>query len=181
MTQFIETFQVVLKKLESVDINYMIVGSIASMVYGEPRLTKDMDIVVDIKASDAIKFENIFAAPEYYCPPQEILIDEILNRGQFNLLHVSTGLKVDVMVRKKTAFDDSRFARRQNVELWPNFTAFLASAEDVILKKLEFYREGGSEKHLRDIRGILANTEIDKNYVSHWVSQLNLMNEWQKI
>jgi hypothetical protein len=164
-----------------VDISYMIVGSIASMVYGEPRLTRDMDIVIDIDLKDAHKFELLFQQPEYYCPPIEILGDEIRNRGQFNLLHVPTGLKIDVMIKKVTAFDESRFLRRKRIELWEGFTAHLASAEDVIIKKLEYFREGGSEKHIRDIRGIVTNTQLDNTYLKNWITQLHLENEWAKI
>ncbi|OFZ18192.1 MAG: hypothetical protein A2Z20_11740 [Bdellovibrionales bacterium RBG_16_40_8] len=181
MVPFIETFQNALKRLEGADISYMIVGSIASMIYGEPRLTRDMDIVIDVEPEDAIKFEKLFTQPEYYCPPIEILSDEIRNRGQFNLLHVLTGLKIDVIVKKVTAFDQSRFARRQRIELWEGFSANLASAEDIILKKLEYFREGGSEKHIRDIRGIISNTEIDHDYLKSWITKLHLEQEWAKV
>src|SRR5262245_55317568 len=113
----------------------MIVGSIAAMVYGEPRLTRDMDLVIDIQPQDAQKFAQLFCQPEYYCPPIEILGDEINNRGQFNLLHVPTGLKVDIVIKKVTDFDKSRFARSKKIELWDGFSASLASAEDIIIKK----------------------------------------------
>jgi hypothetical protein len=178
---FIETFQNALKRIESVNIEYMVVGSIASMVYGEPRLTRDMDIVIDVGAEDAQKFEQLFKQPEYYCPPIEIISDEIQNRGQFNLLHISSGLKIDVIIKKVTAFDNSRFSRVMRTELWEGFSANLASPEDIIIKKLEYYREGGSEKHIRDIRGIISNTEIDKSYLEEWIAKLHLQNEWSKI
>jgi hypothetical protein len=178
---FIETFQNALKKIESANIEYMIVGSIASMVYGEPRLTRDMDIVIDVAADEARKFEQLFKQPEYYCPPLEVVSDEIRNRGQFNLLHVTTGLKIDVIIKKMTDFDDSRFSRIKRLELWEGFSANLASPEDVIIKKLVYFREGGSEKHIRDIRGILSNTEIDKDYLQEWIAKLHLQNEWTKV
>ncbi len=181
MVPFIETFQNALKRIESANIEYLIVGSIASMVYGEPRLTRDMDIVIDVGPQDANKFAQMFTQPEYYCPPIEVVSDEIQNRGQFNLLHVSSGLKIDVIIKKITPFDDSRFSRVIRTELWEGFSANLASPEDVIIKKLEYFREGGSEKHIRDIRGIIANTEIDKAYLQKWVGDLHLQTEWSKI
>ena len=158
MIPFISTFQGVLQKIESANIPYIIVGSIASMIYGEPRLTRDMDIVLDIHPSDAQNFSQLFLQPDFYCPPSEVLNDEIRNKGQFNLLHPATGLKIDVMVKKNTPFDSGRFARSQKIEIWPGFFAQIASPEDVIIKKLEFYRDGQSEKHLRDIAGIITNT-----------------------
>ncbi len=181
MIAFIETFQSAIEKIEQAKISYMIVGSLASMVYGEPRLTRDMDLVIDISAADSQKFSELFSQPNYYCPPLEVISDEIRNRGQFNLLHVDTGLKIDIMIKKVTAFDQSRFARIRKIELWPNFSANVASPEDVIIKKLEFYREGGSEKHIRDIRGIVSNTKLDQAYLYHWVDHLHLRDEWQKI
>lgn len=181
MSGLIEVFSEVIQKLEIQKINYLIVGSIASMVYGEPRLTRDMDVVLDIKSDDAQKFETLFQQPNYYCPPYEVLSDEIRNRGQFNLLHVSSGLKIDIMIKKTTAFDQSRFDRVQKIELWPGLFAKLASAEDIIIKKLEFYREGGSEKHLRDIRGIQTNTELDEAYLNEWISKLHLEKEWTQV
>jgi hypothetical protein len=159
----------------------MIVGSIASMVYGEPRLTRDMDIVIDVGPQDARKFEQLFAQPEYYCPPIEVISDEIQNRGQFNLLHVSSGLKIDVIIKKSTSFDTSRFSRVIRTELWEGFSANLASPEDVIIKKLEYFRVGGSEKHIRDIRGIISNTPTDGAYLQNWIAKLHLQNEWSKI
>lgn len=181
MVPFIETFKNVLQKLEIENIQYIVVGSIASMVYGEPRLTRDMDLVLDIHAKDAAKFAKLFSQPEFYCPPIEILSDEIRNKGQFNLLHVPTGLKIDIVIKKMTPFDQSRFARKQRLELWEGFCADLATAEDIIIKKLEFYREGGSEKHIRDIRGIISNTEVDQQYLDLWISDLHLESEWKKV
>jgi hypothetical protein len=181
VTSFIGTFQDVIQRLEKENIEYIIVGSLAAMVYGEPRLTRDMDLVLDIHPKDATKLEGLFPQPDFYCPPIEILSDEIRNRGQFNLLHVQTGLKVDVVIKKTTPFDQSRFERKQRLELWQDFPANLATAEDVIIKKLEFYREGGSEKYIRDIRGIVSNTKVDQAYLQKWITELRLENEWTKI
>jgi hypothetical protein len=178
---FIETFQKAIQRLEGANISYIIVGSIASMIYGEPRLTRDMDIVIDVDSGQAPLFEQLFTQPEYYCPPIEVLGDEIRNRGQFNLLHVPTGLKIDVIVKKVTAYDQSRFERRKQIEIWEGFSAFIASPEDIIIKKLEYFREGGSEKHIRDIRGIVTNTELDQDYIKNWISNLHLEHEWKKV
>ena len=180
-TGFLQTFQNVIESLEKENISYMIVGSLASMVYGEPRLTRDMDLVLDIRASDALKIEKLFCSPEYYCPPHEILTDEIRNRGQFNLLHISSGLKIDIIIKKMTPFDKSRFSRIVRIKLWENLTANVASAEDIIIKKLDFYKEGGSEKHLRDIRGIISNTEIDQSYLQKWIKEFRLEDAWAKV
>lgn len=174
-------FQDVLARLEEAKIPYMVVGSLSSIVYGEPRMTKDMDIVIDVPAQDASKFEFYFPFSGFYCPPADILKDEIVNRGQFNLVHHESGLKIDVIVRKQSPHAIEEFKRRKKISFWKGFEAYIASPEDVIIKKLDFYREGGSEKHITDIRGILANTEVDQKYLNEWLLQLGLIEFWIKI
>ena len=174
-------FQDVLARFEEAKIPYMVVGSLSSIVYGEPRMTKDMDIVIDVPAQDASKFEIYFPFSGFYCPPSDILKDEIVNRGQFNLIHHESGLKIDVIVRKQSPHSIEEFSRRKKISFWKGFEAFIASPEDVIIKKLDFYREGGSDKHITDIRGILASTEVDGKYLDEWLLKLGLTEYWKKI
>jgi hypothetical protein len=94
-------FQDVLARFEEAQIPYMVVGSLSSIVYGEPRMTKDMDLVIDVPAQDAAKFEFYFPFEGFYCPPTEILKDEIIQRGQFNLIHHDSGLKIDITQIRK--------------------------------------------------------------------------------
>ncbi len=177
----IDVFFLVLQKLESENIPYMLVGSVAAMVYGEPRMTNDMDLVIDIQPEHAKKLIELFPIEEFYCPPIEVLSSEIVHRGQFNLIHQGTSIKIDLMVRKNTEHSKVEFNRRLKVPFWNNTEVYIATAEDIIIKKLSFYREGGSEKHLKDIRGILAESEVDKNYLDKWVKELRLSTEWNKL
>jgi hypothetical protein len=174
-------FRDVLQRLEGAGIPYMVVGSLSSIVYGEPRMTKDMDIVIDIQAQGTSKFEELFPIDGFYCPPSEILRAEIVSRGQFNLIHHDSGLKIDVMIRKQSPHAIEEFKRRKKLSFWKGFEAWIASPEDVIIKKLEFYREGGSEKHITDIRGILANSDVDQKYLETWISKLVLSEVWGKV
>lgn len=177
----VDVFSTVIRKLESENIPYMVVGSIASMIYGEPRMTHDMDLVIDILPEDAQKLENLFPLEEFHCPPIEVLNSEITHRGQFNLIHQNTGIKIDLMVRKNNDHSKMEFSRRQKVPFWQGSEVYLATPEDVIIKKLSFYREGGSEKHLKDIRGMMAESHIDKEYLNHWIQKLHLSSEWEEI
>jgi hypothetical protein len=179
MSSLLEVFSEVIRRLESNHLEYMIVGSIASIVYGEPRLTKDMDLVIDIPATDLKKISALFPLSEFYCPPDEVLIDECMRRGQFNLIHHESGLKIDFVFRKNSPHGKTEFERKKRVELWENAEAFIAAQEDVIVKKLEFFREGGSQKHLLDIKGILTQTEIDAPYLESWVQRLGLQEQWE--
>jgi hypothetical protein len=90
-------------------------------------------------------------------------------------------LKVDVMIASDSAFDTSRFSRGQRIKTAGQHEAWFASPEDVILKKLLYFREGGSEKHLRDIVGVLKvqAEKLDRNYIADWLKSLDVENEWR--
>lgn len=178
MRDVLEIFSGVLTHLEDEKIPYMIVGSVACAIYGDPRLTHDLDLVIDIPASRAADLTNSFKATEFYIPPINVIQEEINSRGQFNLIHLQSGYKIDIVIRKPNAHGIAEFERRKKVEFWPGLKAEVASPEDVIIKKLQFYKDGGSEKHLRDIAGILRNTPIDAQYIESWISQLELKQEW---
>lgn len=169
----------VVARFESVDIDYFLVGSLAAMYYGTPRYTNDIDLVVKINLSKIHEFEKLFPIDDYYSPPLEILKDEVLRMGSFNLIHQSSGIKVDILLTKKSQFYESEFSRRKKVNLTPDFSAYIASPEDIIIKKLDFYREGESEKHLTDIKGIILGAEIDMNYLNKWIAHFGLEKEWE--
>ena len=103
--------------------------------------------------------------------------------GQFNILHPSSGLNIDVMVAEESSFNASRFDRLRLIPLAPGVTAAFASPEDVILKKLEYYREGGSDTHLRDIAGVIRimGSELDHEYVEAWALRLGLSKLWHTV
>lgn len=101
--------------------------------------------------------------------------------GSFNLIHHKSGIKIDIVLRKNTSFSQSEFSRKKEIQITPRLKVFIATAEDVIIKKLDYYREGGSEKHLTDIREITASTQLDINYLQHWIDQLGLKSYWEKV
>jgi hypothetical protein len=181
VAEFLTVFLDVIRKLEQKQIPYMVVGSIASTIYGEPRLTHDMDVVIDILPAHISDLELLFPLESYYCPPQEILKSELTQRGQFNLLHHQSGLKIDFMIRKNSAHSIEEFRRKQKVDFIAGQKVYVACPEDIIIKKLVFYREGLSDKHLKDIRGIIAHSKIDQNYLQHWINELKLENEYSKV
>ena len=181
MKTLLEVFSEVTSRLESNNIPYMVVGSMAAMVYGEPRLTHDIDLVLNILPEDCQKFSKLFPIEDYYCPPPEVLKSEIVHRGQFNLIHQKTQIKIDIMIRKNTEHSKEEFSRRETTTFWEGYSACLARPEDVIIKKLSFFREGGSEKHIIDIRGILANSEVNMTYLKEWIDKLQLHQQYDEI
>lgn len=167
---------------ESLGIQYIVTGSMASMAYGEPRFTNDIDVVVDIKEEHIAGLKRCFPENEFYLSEDAVRM-AISENQQFNIIHPASGLKIDVIVRKKNAFDDSRFQRYKRFNFTEDTAANFASPEDVIIKKMEFYKEGGSEKHLRDITGILkvSGGMIDYSYIEKWAEKLVLTEVWEAV
>lgn len=181
MTGLLEVLKDVVSRFDKESIEYFLVGSMATMYYSRPRFTQDVDLVVRIKARRVTQFENLFPIDEYYCPPQEVLRDEVSRKGSFNLIHQNSGIKVDIVLDKATDFYISEFTRRKKVEVAPGIEVYIASPEDLILNKLDFYREGQSEKHLLDIREILMAMTVDEAYIDDWVKRMDLRKAWEKI
>lgn len=168
--------------LEQLSLRYAVVGSFASGAYGEPRFTQDIDIVFELPASQIARFCQHFPGPEFYLSEAAVR-EAVQHHSQFNVIHPSSGNKIDFILNRQDAWGRSQIARRQAVELFPDRRSFLASPEDVILGKMVCYREGGSEKHLRDITGILRirGELVDRKYVADFAQQLGLSEIWEAI
>jgi hypothetical protein len=165
--------------LEEMGLPYFVTGSTATIFYGEPRFTNDIDVVVNLPEARSAEFCRHFPQPEFYVS-EPAAQDAVRRRTQFNIIHPASGLKVDVIVPEPSPFNASRFARIRRLRAGDDFEASFASPEDAIIKKLEYYREGGSEKHLRDIAGVLkiSRDQIDMAYISRWVLELGLNDIW---
>ncbi len=168
--------------LEKLELRYFVTGSVAAIYYGEPRLTNDIDVVVDLPESRIPELLQSFPPGEFYLS-EEALRRAVQRRGRCNIIHTPSSLKIDVMVAADTHFNRSRFERARRVKPDQELEASFASAEDVILKKMDFFREGGSEKHLRDITGILmvSGDHLDHDYIEGWADQMGLETIWRTI
>ena len=177
-----ELLRHVVEVLERLQLRYFVTGSIASIYYGEPRLTNDIDVVVDLPEQSIPEFRDSFASQEFYLS-EDAVYRAVRARRTFNILHPSSGLKVDVIVPEKTLFNHLRFQRIRRVEAVEGFESSFSSAEDVILMKMEFFRQGGSDKHLRDITGILklSGDQLDVDYIENWADQMGLETIWRTL
>jgi len=167
---------------ENLGLAYLVTGSTATIAYGEPRFTNDIDIVVDLLLDKVAAFCAGFPSDQFYC--SESAVREAVGRQeQFNVLHPASGLKIDFIVMTNSEFDQSRRQRSRRLGVLPGREVAFASPEDVIIKKMAFYLEGGSEKHLRDIAGVLRiqGEAIDRAYISLWTSKLGLDDVWRQI
>jgi hypothetical protein len=167
---------------ERLGLRYFVTGSTASIFYGEPRLTNDIDVVLDLPPDRVGALLAAFPPQDFYFSADAARA-AVAQRSQFNIIHPESGLKVDVMIAKDTPFDHSRLARAARLRLGPDYEATFASPEDVIIKKMEFFREGGSEKHLRDIASMLkiSGSQIDCTYIARWAHDLGLDEIWMTI
>lgn len=176
-------FRVFLNRLVASGLQYMITGSAASIVYGEPRLTHDIDLVLEIGVQDAWKIPQAFPADQFYCPPIEIIEEEAKQplRGHFSVIHLSTGFKADFYLKGKDELHSWAMERRKRIE-FEGLPVWVAPPEYVILRKLEYYRKGRSEKHLRDIAGMLAlsSEQIDMKTLQEKTEEYGLGTEWNE-
>lgn len=161
----------------------MVSGSLASVHYGEPRLTMDVDLVVHLGGEEASLLAKLFPAEAFYVPPPEILAVEIARttRGHFNLIHFATGQKADFYPSRRHPYWSWAFAHRKLARVGGD-EIYFAPPEYVILWKLEFFREGGGDKHLRDIRGMLlvSGEDIDRPMLDRACVDLGLLAQWER-
>jgi len=168
--------------LERLGISYFVTGSIATIAYGEPRLTNDIDVVIELRLDQVEALCAAFPAPEFYCS-KEAAIQASRQRFQFNILHPASGLKIDLIVADTSEFNRARFQRRLRMPGGTDFDIWLSSPEDIILKKMEFYQLGQSEKHIRDILGVLKlrAENLDRAYIAQWADRLHVADIWNAI
>jgi hypothetical protein len=149
--------------LESLEIPYMVVGGFAAILYGEPRLTLDVDIVVDMKPEHIELLVAAFPFPDYYVS-EEGIRDSLQRCYPFNIIQPATGAKLDMVPLPRDPFTRSAFQRRQRLEYDESGrSAVFITSEDMIVAKLLAYRETSSDKHLRDARGVLVTQWGDLN------------------
>ena len=120
-------------------------------------MTNDIDMIVHLTDQQALQLPELFPLEQFYCPPVQVILSESrrASRGHFNLIHHDTGHKADIYLRGSDELQAWGLSHRKQASLGPGQSLWLAPPEYVILRKLEFYREGGSSKHLTDIRGML--------------------------
>lgn len=176
MRNEIDIVREVSQRFDQAKIEYMLTGSMAMNYYAEPRMTRDIDLVVALVPKDVETVIQIFAA-DYYVS-REVVSDSISSRSMFNLIHNETVIKVDCIVRKQTDYRIAEFARRQRIQI-ENFETWIVSKEDLIISKLEWAKDSHSEKQLADVRNLLK-TGCDQNYLQGWTMKLGLHNLLQE-
>ena len=178
----IELFRLVTDLLARLQIPYVVVGSFASGVYGEPRMTRDIDIVIDPNSRQVEQLVRSFPPEEFYVS-HEAALAALSQRGQFNVIHPESGNKIDFIMVPDDEWGRQQLSRRRRFGSPGEPEWYAASPEDVIIAKMIYFREGESEKHLRDIASMLrvSGQTIDRNDVGTWAARLGLAEIWQKV
>jgi hypothetical protein len=172
----------VVQALDGSGSAYMLTGSFASSMQGEPRLSHDIDLVVDLTPQALPELLKRFPSPDFYLDEQSIR-EAISAKTMFRLLHVSEGDKVDFWLLTDDPFDIARFARRQS-EAALDLKLFVSSPEDTILMKLRWAKlSGGSEKHLHDALRVyeVQFGGLDLDYLGKWIKRLDLEDHWRQL
>jgi hypothetical protein len=150
----------------------MLTGSMAMNYYAQPRMTRDIDIVIAITPEDVGRVSALFR-PDYYLSDQNIR-ESLAHESIFNLIHQESEIKVDCIIRKSSEYRRVEFERRQKISI-VDFTTFIVSKEDLIVSKLAWAKNSHSEIQLNDVRNLLA-TGYDAAYLRRWTRELRLDN-----
>jgi hypothetical protein len=159
------------KALDDAEIPFMVSGSMALIVYTVPRMTRDIDIVIELKRDDIERFCAIFKEG-YYIDPLTVQ-EEVERKGMFNVIDYETGYKVDFMVKKNNFYRETEFERRvkgivMGCETW------LVTLEDLVISKLVWIQELQSDRQISDIKNLLENPIVDMPYIRYWCAEMNL-------
>jgi hypothetical protein len=177
-----EPFSFFIDPLERAGIAYCLTGSLAAGLYGAFRTTHDIDLVLLLPPGDLPKLQAAFPQEEFYVPPRETLASEMQRgqRGCANLYHHASGFKADLF-----------FAVRDPLHLWAmkgrrrldyhGEPLWVAPPEYVTIRKLEFFREGGQDKHIDDLCTVLAVTPLDQRFITANLDRLGLHKEWEEL
>lgn len=170
MTEEIGVLLDVSKRLERSGIDYMLTGSVALNFHAQPRMTRDLDLVVAFQLQDAMRISDILG--DGYYVSEEAAREAVIGQRSFNAIHQQTLIKVDFMIRKGEEYRQHEFARRLRVPI-ENSEIWVVSKEDLILSKLDWARESNSQRQLGDVENLIASG-CDIDYLREWSARLNL-------
>jgi hypothetical protein len=185
--QYNDFVLMVLDALEKSDIPYLISGAVAAWAWGEPRATRDLDLIIQIPESAADKLSEELEKRDMFLPA-EIIRERLKDRREdvpLNAIHGASGFKADLYIlREGDAFREEAFRRRVHVDLGPGLgEVYLHSPEDLIIYKLLYYSVSEQTKHLHDITSIVQTMgdQLDTAYINKWVTVKERQDLWKSI
>ena len=171
------------ERLNACGAQYMITGATAAILYGQPRVTNDIDVVLALRDEQITALLQAFPEGEFYVPPATVIRVELTRqlRGHFNIIQHDTAFKAYVYLAGSDPLHTWALRRCRNIDWTDGLRLSVAPPEYVIVRKLEYFREGGSTKHPADIRAMLAATPVDMAAIDEWVRKLGLQEEWSRV
>jgi len=175
-----DLFDRLVRALSQAGIPYMFTGSFASSFHGTPRASNDFDLVMAPTAEQLRALKTLLPESEYYFDMDDAL-DALKRSRQFNIIDLASGWKIDFIIRKSRPFSLSEFDRRFQID-FDGLSIFMASAEDVILAKLEWAKLTPSERQIEDVAGILRirTNQLDRTYIERWIKDLQIEAQWSQ-
>ncbi len=170
MTEELRVLKIISERLESSGVPFMLTGSFALGYYGKPRMTRYLDFVVALMEQHVSPLVSAFS-PDFYVDEDDARA-AVRSQRMFNLMHLASGIKVDLIIRKDSEYRQVEFARRSPVNLG-GVATWITAREDLILSKLVWARDANSELQKRDVRTLLDET-VDWPYLRQWASQLGI-------
>ena len=164
--------------LDRAGIPHMLTGSFASSAHGHIRATRDIDFVIEADADRLRVFARSLPSDQYYVD-EHAALQALKEAGQFNVIDLATGWKVDLIIRKTRQFSVEEFARRQPANV-AGTQLSIASVEDIIIAKLEWARLGESGRQLEDVVALLRLRRVDESYIDRWTAALGLVEQWSE-
>ena len=173
-----EVFERITNAFDQAGVPYTLTGSFASAHYGVPRSTQDIDFVIEATPSEVRNLIRRLPSDEYYSD-LDAALEAQRRESLFNVIDLRTGWKIDLIFRKSRPFSRQEFSRRQLVDLQGS-RLFVASAEDVILAKLEWAKLAKSQRQIEDAAAVLRlrSEALDRPYMEQWISDLELRDQW---
>ena len=173
MTDQLDVLALVAARLDAAGVAYMVTGSMAAGFYGQPRMTRDVDLVVELHPGDPDRLAALFS--DVFLLSADVARAAMANQTMFNAIHRDALVKVDFVLRKSEPFRIEEFARRRRVAL-DGHPMWMVYPEDLILAKLAWARDSGSEVQARDVRAVVAVQEarLDWRYLEAWAATLDL-------
>jgi len=179
-----DLFLMFLKPLNQMGVRYMVTGAAAAVTYGMPRMTNDIDVVIMLKKTMAGEFKRFFPQESFYCPVDEVIEIELnrSQRGHFNIIHMESGFKADFYPSGKDELNAWGLGHAREIVLQDE-KILLAPPEYVILRKMEYFREGGSGKHIQDIKAMLDALagDLDIEFILRKAVATGLGDTWERI
>lgn len=177
MKNEIDVLRDVVQKLDQLKVDYMLTGSMAMIFYSKPRMTRDIDIIIELDKQTVRNFVELFRM-EYYVE-EDSITDSINTEFHFNLIHNESIIKIDFIIKKSSSYRKIEFSRRGKFAL-DNIDVSIVSKEDLIISKLFWAKDSNSEIQINDIKNLIEN-DYDKSYVENWVKELGLEIIWNRV